>query len=82
MPLKLVIGPAEPPVTVSADQSQVPTSAASVSQTHRSYSGDGQPTSARADAAVDRHTLGVTVHAQSVFAADEVDALIDGEIVT
>ena len=89
MPEKLT-GPAEPPVTLSADQSQVPERGAA--RQHRAYSyiaadarraqrGKGEKgvekgrTGAGAGAAVDGDALRVAVDGDGVGRADEVHAL-------
>ena len=78
MPLKLVILPAEPPDTFSADQSQVPvmplSAIASWNLLIIVFTG------ARSRTAVNRHTLRVGVHGEGVGATDEVDGLRDSAL--
>ena len=70
--------PAEPPLTLSADQSQVPvrpcTESALVLPCATIGRGEGR-TAACAGAAVDLNALGARVDGDGVRAADEVDAL-------
>ena len=75
MPLKLVILPAEPPDTFSADQSQVPVMPLSAVASWNLLV--IVLTSARSRTTVNRHTLRVGVHGEGVGATDEVDGLGD-----